>query len=113
MRKREKTVPTSAAQGVLSSLAFKIRNRCLCIYLIFSFFSHEPDLPLTWDGREVDNGRDHGAQTDKDPESEEHGVPGGSGLVTRVGEPRERGKASRREKVRTVRCRSRGHTNAA
>lgn len=40
------------------------------------------DLLLTWYGGEIDNGRDHGAQANKDPESEDHGAPG-SGLVSR------------------------------
>lgn len=31
-------------------------------------------LRLTWYGREVDNGCDHGTEPDKDPESEEHGA---------------------------------------
>jgi len=30
------------------------------------------DFSLTWYGCEVDDGRDHGAQTNKDSESEEH-----------------------------------------
>lgn len=37
------------------------------------------ELLLTWYGREIDNGRDHGAQANKDPESEEHGAPDGIG----------------------------------
>jgi len=40
------------------------------------------DFLFTWYGREVDDGRDHRAQTNKNPKSEEHGVPGGSGFVS-------------------------------
>jgi len=50
---------------------FKNATFLLLISLIFPFI----DFSLTWYGREVDDGRDHGAQANKDPESEEHGAP--------------------------------------
>lgn len=91
-------------------LAFILQNNFA--FDLFNFLA----TAFTWYGREVDDGRDHRAQANKDPESEEHDAPGGSGLVRQIaGEPREtreRGKASCREKVRTVRCRSRGYTSA-
>lgn len=59
-------------------LAFILQRRGFAFDL-FNFLA----TGLTWYGREVDDGRDHRTQANKDPKSDEHDAPGGSGLVSR------------------------------
>lgn len=51
----------------------KKKKKTLCFIILI----HVTRSSLTWYGREINDGRDHGAQSDEDPESEQHRGPMG------------------------------------